>query len=525
MNERILLIGLMVILGGCAVGGDDPPPKPDTNNLYFPDMGDVGEDVTMSEDADPDMPPIVGGDIELVKTGVRRTVVLQGLLLLPDGPLNGELLIADGVIACAGLKCTDHPSASDATILNTKGIISPGLIDGHNHLPYNFLQEWTAEGRIFDNRYQWADDDSYEAHILPYSANRSRGTHFCPGARWGEFRTLLHGTTTVMGQSLRQGCTRGLVRNADHEHDLQYNHMRTTISSPRDINDAQADNYMASFTQLIEPVTRFAVHMGEGLRGNNIELEFSSFAGRDTRPNRHAGLSLLYNGTSILIHSLAVSEDELLEVRDTNSKIVWSPSSNFALYGQTIDIKRILELGITTGIGPDWTVSGEPDMLAEMRYALNYVRQVGIDNVVTPKRIWEMATSEGAIVVGLHEFIGTIEVGKRADIAVFRQNFDDPYEAIIRARAPDVQMVFIDGDAYYGPGELAGIFRRNVHCETFDTCGSSRFFCAVDDPNVSNVLDISGTRTALYNIMEGIGFPENEQYGRGDEILDLIRCP
>lgn len=535
MVVRTIFLILFVGLAGCA-SGESGTPEPSTNNdpLIFPDQGDDQPDSDtepdMGPEPEPDMdedigPGVVGGEIELTQTGQRRTVLFQGIVLRPEGAIDGEVLIDDGLIVCVDASCESHPAAAEATVLKTNGIISPGLIDGHNHLPYNFLPEWTAEGRIFDNRYQWADDPSYENHVLPYSANRSRGTHFCPGARWGEFRSILHGTTTVMGQSLNQNCTQGLVRNADHEHELQYNHMRTTIASPRDINDAQADNYMASFTQPVEPVTRFAVHMGEGLVGNNIDLEFSSFAGRDTRTNRHAGLSLLYPGTAILIHSLAVTEDELLEVRDTDSKIVWSPSSNFSLYGQTIDIERVIELGILTGIGPDWTVSGEPDLLAEMRYALNYATQVGIDDVVTPKKIWEMATSDGAVVVGLDEFIGTLEVGKRADIVIFRQSFEDPFESVVRARSADVQMVFIDGDAFYGPGAFGGIFRRNVYCENFDTCGEERFLCVVDDPNISNVFDVPGTRTALYNIMEGIGYPEEEQYGRGDEILDLVFCP
>mgnify|MGYP000995684871 CR=1 FL=1 len=51
-----------------------------------------------------------------------------------------------------------------------------------------------------------------------------------------------------------------------------------------------------------------------------------------------------------------------------DARIVWSPSSNFALYGPgvTAPIQDILQQGIVTGLGPDWTLSGEDEMLGDV---------------------------------------------------------------------------------------------------------------------------------------------------------------
>ena len=83
------------------------------------------------------------------------------------------------------------------------------------------------------------------------------------------------------------------MRNAQRYHGLGYDHMRTTIGSPRDITDAQAATLVSAFTAPVDPTTRYVVHMAEGTGGGNILLEFDSFAGRDPRSNRHAGTSLL----------------------------------------------------------------------------------------------------------------------------------------------------------------------------------------------------------------------------------------
>jgi len=264
--------------------------------------------------------------------------------------------------------------------------------------------------------------------------------------------------------------------------------------------------------------------MAEGIRGNNVELEFDSFAGRDERPNRHAGQTLLYNETAVLIHSLALTPEELDEVAATNSKIVWSPSSNFALYGETADIVGILERGITVGIGPDWTISGADNMLEEMIYALDYAAQAGIDSTVTPRRVWEMATSEGAEVVGLSEYLGTLEQGKRADITVFAALDDDPYRSVAENEASTVRLVFVDGEAFYGDTAARGALARNAGCETVSVCGVEKFLCVKDNDIDEGRRSVAEVERQLVDILEGNGYPPEEQYGRGEELLPLWSC-
>ncbi len=519
--RSIFALSLSILVSACASGESPSKPEPEK------DVGITFPDVDAGVDAETDTPLITnnmpGPDLVVKVTGARKTIIIEGTLLLPQGPTYSQILVADGYIRCIAPDCTGDPDAANATVLMTTGVVTPGLIDAHNHLPYNFLPEWNPGQRRFQNRYQWADDPSYEEHVSPYSNHRSSGSHFCPGARWGELRSLIHGTTTMQGQSLSQSCIHGMVRNADHVQDLQYDHMRTTISSPRDITDSEAVGYLASFQTPLEPATRFAVHMMEGISGNNVELEFSSFAGRDTRTNRHQGTSLLYPDTAILIHSIALTDTELAEVKSTGAKIVWSPSSNIALYGQTLDIKKVLDLGITTGIGPDWTVSGEDDMLAELRYIKEFAKLTNIEATLTPKKLWEMSTRDNAEVVGLSEFIGTLEVDKHADLAIFRNNVD-PYSAVVDSDARDVLLVMIEGEVYYSDASLQTTVGRNDFCEPITICGKAKFVCSAENPS-DPWATVPQIHQALFDILEGNGYPAEEQYKRGSELLELAACP
>jgi len=225
----------------------------------------------------------------------------------------------------------------------------------------------------------------------------------------------------------------------------------------------------------------------------------------------------------MMFHSMSLTPAQLDEVAQTKSKIVWSPSSNMVLYNQTAPIEDILARGIVTGIGPDWTLSGEDDMLGELRFARNYAVQRGIA-ALTPEKLWQMATVDGAEVVGLDGFIGRIEIGYRADLVVFGRVEADPHLAVLRNHAQDIGLVMIDGEAYYGEGALRESISRNNGCEELDVCGTSKFVCA-RDPNITEGSEtVDDIRQRLVDILEGNGYPPEEQYGRGDELLPLVDC-
>lgn len=521
MKHGSWVLGLALLVG-CVRPidrGDAEPPPADAGPLGDAGPRDAGPPIdagplpTASEPSPP---------ARVVREGAGG-FLLRGAVLAPDGPiLDGQVLIVGDTITCVAADCSGAPGAASAIEIETFGVISPGLVDAHNHLTYDFLPEWVA-GTTYGSRYEWSDVAAYEDHIRPFADGRNENARICPGAKWGELRSIVHGTTTVMGQSANRSCLNRLARNADHHHGLGYDHMRTTISSPRDLTDSDAAGLVEDFSAATEPTTRYAVHMQEGVSGSNVELEFDSFAGRDPRSNRHMGTSLLaapdgsWSGVGLLIHSMGLTEAQLAEAAMADAHVVWSPSSNLILYGETAPIAAMLDMGLEIGLGPDWTVSGEDHVLGEMRFAHAYGTAEGI-SALTPARIWEMATAGGAGAVGLEARIGRLEEGMVADVTVFGRRAMDPYRAVLDSEAADVRLVFIGGLAYYGDLDLEPTAALNGACDTLDACGAMKFLCVAQTPGHDSGADetLDDVRGQLEAIMA--------MYGRESELEPLVRC-
>lgn len=492
-----------------------------------PDLGDDAGPLP-SDGSEPTVPA------EVVRAG-SGGFLLRGTVLAPDKVIErGEVLVVGNTIACVAADCSGRPEAETVTVIETHGLISPGLIDSHNHIAYNFLAEWEP-GVLFDSRDQWRSNADYRAWVAP------QGDLTAPGGTWGELRSIIHGTTTIQGQSVKRTAHDRLARNADHYHGLAtgpgeagQGNLRTQIASPADVTTSTAEGFAASFSDESGPARRMAIHMCEGLRGSNMEIEFDSWAGRDPRSlDRHQGLSLLaydgdfmgtnygYFGVSVLIHSVILTDEQIMETIDTGSYVVWSPSSNMALYGATAPIARMLEMGVTLGLGPDWTPSGEDDMLSEMRFAYQYGLREGIE-LLDPARLWQMATYDGAEVVGLEKWIGRLEEGMRADIAVFGRRSEDPYRAVIDSRAEDVRLVMIDGVGYYGDLALEGDTAINGDCDVIDACGAMKYLC------LQNVPRSNGATSTLANeTVEDVRAQLEEvlaPLGRLGDLQELIVC-
>lgn len=478
---------------------------------------DAGEGVDAGADVDagPPGPSVPAPPAEVTRTG-SGGLLLRGTVLTPTGAITGEVLVVGNAITCVAADCSGMPMAGTVTVIDTHAVISPGLVDAHNHLTYDFLPEWVPP-HMYTNRYDWADDPSYNTFVQPEADGGSTGAFVCPSTKWAELRCLVHGTTTVQGESPEQSCANRLVRNADHFHGLGPDSMQTTVASVRTITDTARATLVSNFTD--GSTTRFAVHMEEGFSGRSIDLEFASYAGRDTRT-----VSLLAPaaggmpyGTGLFIHAVGLTVAELTEATAANAKFVWSPSSNIILYGRTTDVATLLSLGAVVGLGPDWTLSGSDEMLSEMRYAYDY----GVSSAIaalTPERIWRMSTTGSAEAVGLQASIGRLEPGLRADITVFGRVGADPYRAVLDSRAADVRLVLVDGAGYYGDAALETAAAVNTSCEAFDACGAPKFLCAANTPGAPSratetVADIQGQLTAYL-----------ATYGRASELLGLVDC-
>jgi hypothetical protein len=91
--------------------------------------------------------------------------------------------------------------------------------------------------------------------------------------------------------------------------------------------------------------------------------------------------------------------------------------------------------------------------------------------------IWRMATINGAVATETEARLGSLEVGKLADLAVFRADAGQLHRAAITATSDDVLLVVRDGDVLFGEADVVEAI--DATCETTDICGAARRICVM----------------------------------------------
>src|SRR5262249_21182187 len=112
-------------------------------------------------------PAQVGAGAVVLGQGTRG-LLLTGTLVTPDEVIDGELLIGGDEIQCGGPTRDSDPAVATASIVQTNGIIFPGLIDAYDRIQLGAFDEtdWTPEaGDRFTNHSQWSDNKHYRALI------------------------------------------------------------------------------------------------------------------------------------------------------------------------------------------------------------------------------------------------------------------------------------------------------------------------------------------------------------------------
>lgn len=462
-----LTLGLLLCLGaGCRE--EDMGPGPLQPDLAQPDPAT-------------DLPP---GEEPAVIRGAADRLRLVGRVVSPKAVLpQGEVLIVGDRIACVAESCFGTPGYDGATVLRTAGTIYPGLVDAHNHTQYNYLPPWRPEPpRLFDNRGQWAARADYKAHTA--SVNDGEGMYGCQQIKYGEVRALIGGTTTIQGTgSTDRKCYRTLVHNAEYGNELGVDRMRTNIPGISGVSAADAAKLVTEMKD--GTTTAYVIHLSEGID----ETSRKEFDLLETR-----GLVL---PQTVVVHGTALGQAEFQKLGAAGAKLVWSPLSNLVLYGKTTDVKTAMAAGIKVALAPDWTPSGSPSLLAELRVAKKH-SQEQLGGLLDAKKLTEMVTSTAAEVLALDKVVGRLEPGLLGDVLVLRGAQGDAYEALIAARPEDVRLVAISGRLRYGDPVLMDAVDQK-RCEPMSMCGADKRICVPDTDATTDTLneDLAAIRGAI----------------------------
>jgi 5-methylthioadenosine/S-adenosylhomocysteine deaminase len=171
-----------------------------------------------------------------------------------------------------------------------------------------------------------------------------------------------------------------------------------------------------------------------------------------------------------LAHCVHLSNEEIEILKTTQTNVAHCPSSNLKLGSGIAPVVKLLEQGISVSLGADGAAcNNRLDIFTEMRTAALLQKALHGPEVLPASRALRMATIDGAKALGLDDEIGSIEVGKRADLALVRLDrlhstpVDDVVSAVVYSAQPDdVETVLIDGEFVLRDRKLLTIDERET---------------------------------------------------------------
>lgn len=390
---------------------------------------------------------------------------------------DGAVLIRDGKIAYVG-PSKKVPRRGVARIVDCKGaVVTPGLIHGHLHACQTLcrnradgleLLDWLKE-RI------WPFEAAHDAASMRASANLTFLELISSGATaaldMGSVRHYdevflaarecgfrLTGGKTMMDAG--QGVPSGLLEDT-RESLAQTEALiaRWHGQAGGRLRYAVAPRFVLSCSEaLLKGVVSLAQNHGVRIHThaseNTSECDAVTALTGLTNVAYFEKLGLLGRRTT-LAHGVWLNDAERSLLRQTQTSLCHCPSANLKLASGYAKIPELLEAGIFVALGADGApCNNNLDIFHEMRLAaLMHLPRTG-PRSVSADDVFTMATLGGARALGLEDDIGSLEVGKKADVTVVhlgasphaQPSGDDVVAQLVySARGSDVRDVFIDG--------------------------------------------------------------------------------
>ena len=165
----------------------------------------------------------------------------------------------------------------------------------------------------------------------------------------------------------------------------------------------------------------------------------------------------------IAAHCVALTDKDMVIMKKRNVKVSHNPISNLKLASGISPVPKMLKKGITVSLGTDSPCSNNTaDMFEIMKITAIIHKGINKNPTVMPaEQVLEMATIEGAKALSWENEIGSIEVGKKADLSIISLKrphlcpvYSEASHLVYAAKASDVETVIINGRIVMENGKL-----------------------------------------------------------------------
>lgn len=385
------------------------------------------------------------------------------------GPViaQGAIAIEDDRLAYVGPE-TDLPPAWDAeeTILAEDMVALPGLVNCHTHSAMTLFRSYADDLPLR----QWLEDK-----IWPLEGKLQKEDIYW-GAQLALAEMIRSGTTTfadmyfhmdmvaraVVEAGVRACLSQGLIGVQD----VAGLRLKAGESLVREWHGAGEGRittmlgphapYTCSPDYLVKVADR-AAKLGVGLHIHLAETkqEVEEIQARyGLRPVAHVAKLGLFQVPTLAAHCVHLTEEEINLLAENRVGVAHCPESNLKLASGVAPVPAMLASGVVVAMGTDGAASNNNlDLLEETRTAALLAKGISGDpTALKADEALAMATINGAKALGLEKDIGSLEVGKKADIILVNTRVPhwQPHNDVIAhlvysARGSDVDTVIVNG--------------------------------------------------------------------------------
>lgn len=398
--------------------------------------------------------------------------------------VDADVLIQDGRIAKVGRGL--KPRGTRRVVDVTGKMVLPGLIHGHLHACQTLFRGRADSRELLDwlRECIWPFEASHDAASMRASADltfaeliRSGATaaldmgsvhHYdavFESARDSGFRLVggkaMMDTGAGVPEGLRESTAESLAHSLallERWHNTHEGRLRYAFA-PRFVLTCTPELLREVAKLSREHGVRIHTHASENAKETEAVRQYTG--GQDNVDYFHT-VGLMGQHVT-LAHCVWLSAEEQALLRETRTVVCHCPGSNLKLASGIAKVPELLDAGVPVALGADGAPCNNTlDIFNEMRLAaVLHNPRVG-PCAMTPMRVLEMATLHGARALGLEDEVGSLEVGKRADVTVVDVSglhagptAEDVLSPLVHsARASDVTHVIIDGQTVLRDGVL-----------------------------------------------------------------------
>ena len=392
-----------------------------------------------------------------------------------------DILVLDNRIA----KIEENIEEPDAQIIDAKeNIVMPGLVNTHTHLAMSIfrgykddkkLMDW-LENAIFPVEDKLQPDDIYwNSYLSCIELIKSGTTTFndmyfrmdktIEAAEESGLRAVI--AWCITDTSIKDKITR--TREYHEKYNFPDSKIKVYVSAHAPYS-CSPDTIQLCVDLAKELDTGIHIHLSETLEEDKIIRERYGKTGTEYLNDLQ-----VFDVPVVLAHCIYISDSDIEILKNIKGGISHNPISNCKLSSGVCDVTKLRKNGIKVGLGTDGIGSTTTlDMFEEMKTAA-YLQKINTMDPTSIKAydILKMATIEGAKVLCLDDEIGTVEVGKKADLIIINKDKTHLYpendlctNLVYSANGADVDTVIVDGKVLMQNRKLISIneklVRKNV---------------------------------------------------------------